>query len=66
MIEPLTPVTLEASEVIAVADAPAILTALTTAPFPALPAGKTIDEISILQIVKQANGSYKWDVRFSK
>jgi hypothetical protein len=65
MINPLTPVTLEASEIIAVADVPALLAAITTTPFPALPAGKTAAQINSIILNRQGNGSFKWDVRFS-
>jgi len=63
MLEPLTPVTLEASEIVAVADVPALLNGI--AALTPLPAGKTIAQINMITIVKQANGAYKVDYRFS-
>lgn len=63
MLQPLTPVTLEATEIVETADVPALLTALTTAT--ALPADKTQAQLQQYIATKQPNGTFKVDVRFS-
>jgi hypothetical protein len=63
MIQPLTAVTLEASEIVQVADVPALLNAQVA--ITALPPNKTIDQISSISLNKQPNGTFKVDYRFS-
>lgn len=63
MLQPLTPVTMEATEIVAVADVPALLAAdIASTP---LPVGKTVDQIQQIVKTRQPNGTFKVDVRFS-